>query len=166
MKMPARASLAAVAVALLLGSCATPTEPVSSEGAGQSASPSPESVPSPSPSPSALIEEEPPAELEEAIAEIENGSTPVALVITDMMMPVMDGAATTAYLEEHHPDLPIIASSGLSSGGESGSDPGGVGMGIARFLAKPYTTHTLITSVSDTLREHRTRTETQTEEDR
>ncbi|GAA1736604.1 hybrid sensor histidine kinase/response regulator [Microcella frigidaquae] len=103
---------------------------------------------------------------QEAIAEIENGSTPVALVITDMMMPVMDGAATTAYLEEHHPDLPIIASSGLSSGGESGSDPGGVGMGIARFLAKPYTTHTLITSVSDTLREHRTRTETQTEEDR
>lgn len=71
MKMPARASLAAVAVALLLGSCATPTEPVSSEGAGQSASPSPESVPSPSPSPSGQIEEEPPAELEEAIAETE-----------------------------------------------------------------------------------------------
>ncbi|MCA1942223.1 MAG: PAS domain S-box protein [Yonghaparkia sp.] len=98
----------------------------------------------------------------EAIDRIENGSTPVALVITDMMMPVMDGAATTAYLEEHHPDLPIIAASGLSSGGESG----GVGMGISRFLAKPYTTHTLITTVSDTLREHRTRTEPQTEEDR
>lgn len=89
----------------------------------------------------------------EAIDIVESGEHPVALVLTDMMMPVMDGAATSAYLEEHHPDLPIIAASGLSSGGDSSA----VGMGIARFLAKPYTTRTLVTSVSDTLREHRSR---------
>lgn len=89
----------------------------------------------------------------EAIDIVESGEHAVALVLTDMMMPVMDGAATSAYLEEHHPDLPIIAASGLSSGGDSSA----VGMGIARFLAKPYTTRTLVTSVSDTLREHRSR---------
>jgi PAS domain S-box-containing protein len=87
----------------------------------------------------------------EAIDIIERGDVVVDLVLTDMMMPVMDGAATSAYLEEHHPDIPIIAASGLNSGGDSSA----VGMGIARFIGKPYTTMALLTSVSDTLREHR-----------
>ncbi len=91
----------------------------------------------------------------EGIDLVERAQHPFDLVLTDMMMPVMDGAATSAYLEEHYPDLPIIAASGLSAGGDSTS----VGMGIARFLAKPYTTRTLVTSVSDTLREHRSSTQ-------
>lgn len=85
----------------------------------------------------------------EAIDIIERGDVSVDLVLTDMMMPVMDGAATSAYLEEHHPEIPIIAASGLSSGGDSSA----VGMGIARFIGKPYTTVALVTSVGDTLRE-------------
>jgi len=91
------------------------------------------------------------ADGQEAIDIIERGDVVVDLVLTDMMMPVMDGAATSAYLEEHHPDIPIIAASGLNSGGDSSA----VGMGIARFIGKPYTTMALLTSVSDTLREHR-----------
>lgn len=87
----------------------------------------------------------------EAIDIIEHGDVSIDLVLTDMMMPVMDGAATSAYLEEHHPRIPIIAASGLNSG----SDSSAVGMGIARFIGKPYTTAALLTSVSDTLREHR-----------
>lgn len=87
----------------------------------------------------------------EAIELIERGDEAVDLVLTDMMMPVMDGAATSAYLEEHHPRIPIIAASGLNSGGDTSA----VGMGIARFIGKPYTTAALLTSVSDTLREHR-----------
>lgn len=93
------------------------------------------------------------ADGKEAIDLVESGRHAIDLVLTDMMMPVMDGAATSAYLEEHHPDLPIIAASGLNSGGDSSA----VGMGIARFLAKPYTTRTLVSSVSVTLREHRSR---------
>ncbi len=88
----------------------------------------------------------------EAIELIEHGRDPVDLVITDMMMPVMDGAATSAYLEEHHPSIPIIAASGLNSGGGGSRS---IGMGIARFLSKPYTTSLLLTTVRDTLREHR-----------
>lgn len=87
----------------------------------------------------------------EAIALIESGEHDVDLVLTDMMMPVMDGATTSAYLEEHYPGIPIIAASGLNSGGTESRT---VGMGIARFLAKPYTTRVLLRTVSDTLREH------------
>lgn len=87
----------------------------------------------------------------EAIDLIEAEDASVDLVLTDMMMPVMDGAATSAYLEEHHPEIPIIAASGLTShAGSSGS----VGMGISRFLPKPFTTSLLLTTVRDTLREH------------
>ena len=88
---------------------------------------------------------------QEAIDFIESGSDRVDLVITDMMMPVMDGAVTTAYLEEHHPEIPIIAASGLTSHGDSS---GSVGMGVSRFLPKPYTTSLLLRTVRDTLREH------------
>jgi CheY-like chemotaxis protein len=69
-----------------------------------------------------------------------------------MMMPVMDGAATSAYLEENHPHIPIIAASGFTT---RGTDATSIGMGISRFLAKPYTAYQLVTSVRDTLREHR-----------
>ncbi len=88
---------------------------------------------------------------QEAIDLIESGDDHVDLVMTDMMMPVMDGAATTAYLEEHHPEIPIIAASGLTSHGDSS---GSVGMGVSRFLPKPYTTSVLLTTVRDTLMEH------------
>lgn len=84
----------------------------------------------------------------EAIELIESGWHDVDLVLTDMMMPVMDGAATSAYLEEHHPGIPIIAASGLNSGG---SESRSVGMGISRFLAKPYTTSILLRTVHETL---------------
>lgn len=87
----------------------------------------------------------------EAIDFIESGADTIDLVLTDMMMPVMDGAATTAYLEEHHPEIPIIAASGLTAHGDSS---GSVGMGVSRFLPKPYTTSMLLTTVRETLREH------------
>lgn len=87
----------------------------------------------------------------EAIALVEGSGSPIDLVLTDMMMPIMDGAATTAYLEEHHPEIPIIAASGLTSNGGSTSS---VGMGVSRFLPKPYTTSLLLTTVRDTLLEH------------
>lgn len=84
----------------------------------------------------------------EAIDLVEAGEHEVDLVLTDMMMPVMDGAATSAYLEHHHPTIPIVAMSGLNS---NGSATRAVGMGITRFLPKPFTTGLLLTVVADTL---------------
>lgn len=78
----------------------------------------------------------------EGIALLEDGAEPVDVVLTDMMMPVMDGAATSAYLEQHHPSIPIIATSGLAT--HAALDEDGPGLGIAAFLAKPYTTSALL----------------------
>lgn len=85
---------------------------------------------------------------QEAIDFIESADERVDLVLTDLMMPVMDGAATTAYLEVRHPEIPIIAASGLASNGDPGRS---IGLGVARFLPKPYTTSLLLTTVHDTL---------------
>ncbi|MER3388993.1 MAG: PAS domain S-box protein [Microcella sp.] len=86
---------------------------------------------------------------QEAIDLVEAGDQRIDLVLTDMMMPVMDGAEASAYLENHHPDVPIVAMSGLTS---NGSARRAVGMGITRFLPKPFTTSLLLTTVADTLR--------------
>ena len=83
-----------------------------------------------------------------AIDLIEAPGTSVDLVLTDMMMPVMDGAATTAYLEEHHPGIPVVAASGLTSAGGAARS---AGMGVSAFLPKPYTTSLLLTTIRDVL---------------
>ncbi|QOD93012.1 PAS domain-containing protein [Chryseoglobus sp. 28M-23] len=85
----------------------------------------------------------------EALDIVDRNDQDIELVLTDMMMPVMDGAATSAYLEQHHPQIPIVAMSGLNS---NGSVSRTVGMGITRFLPKPFTTSLLLTTVADTLR--------------
>jgi two-component system, cell cycle sensor histidine kinase and response regulator CckA len=56
----------------------------------------------------------------------------IACVITDMMMPVMDGPAAIRALRRAAPDLPIIAVSGLTS---TSADVGGLGV---HHLLKPY----------------------------
>lgn len=90
---------------------------------------------------------------QEAIDLVDARDHGIDLVLTDMMMPVLDGAATTAYLEQHHPQIPLVAMSGLNS---HGSVSRAVGMGIARFLPKPFTTSLLLTTVADTLRDNPT----------
>jgi PAS domain S-box-containing protein len=87
----------------------------------------------------------------DAIDIVESAGHDVTLVLTDMMMPIMDGATASAYLEEHHPGIPIIMASGLTTHRDSTTR---VGMGVSRFLAKPYTTRRLLMTVRDSLREH------------
>ena len=84
----------------------------------------------------------------DAIGVVETPGVSVDLVLTDMMMPVMDGAATTAYLEEHHPRIPVVAASGLTSAGGAARS---AGMGVAAFLPKPYTTSLLLTTIREVL---------------
>jgi CheY-like chemotaxis protein len=86
----------------------------------------------------------------EAIAIVEQRGGAIDLVLTDMMMPILDGAATTAYLEEHYPQIPVIAASGLTSAGGASRS---AGMGVAAFLPKPYTTRLLLTTLRDVLDE-------------
>jgi two-component system cell cycle sensor histidine kinase/response regulator CckA len=84
----------------------------------------------------------------EAIEFIESGRSEVSVVLTDMAMPVMDGAATAAYLLREHPTLPVIAASGLTANGEVARAENS---GVRTFLAKPYTTTELLQAISRAL---------------
>lgn len=84
----------------------------------------------------------------EAIETLTEVDGRVDLVFTDMMMPVMDGAATAAYLAEHHPHIPVVAASGLNA---NGGVARAAGVGVHRFIAKPFTTETLLRTVADAL---------------
>lgn len=81
----------------------------------------------------------------EGINAIEKAKEPFDLVLTDMMMPVMDGAATATYLAEHHPELIVIAASGLNA---NGGVARAAHAGIRHFIPKPFTTDSLLTTIS------------------
>ncbi len=70
----------------------------------------------------------------------------IKVVITDMTMPLMDGATVIRKIREIDPDAKIIAASGLGPQ-ESARVPG-----VLRFLPKPLTADTLAKAVSDAVR--------------
>jgi DNA-binding NtrC family response regulator len=69
-------------------------------------------------------------------------------VITDMMMPQMDGPALIAALRELDPQLRIIASSGLGTDTQMHEASG---RGASHFLAKPFTARVLLDTVRSAL---------------
>ena len=81
----------------------------------------------------------------EAVALYEKQKGDIAAVITDMMMPVMDGPATIRALRAMRPDVRIIAASGLYG---RGNDPHSASIAsVSHFLPKPYTAATLLTAL-------------------
>jgi two-component system, cell cycle sensor histidine kinase and response regulator CckA len=77
----------------------------------------------------------------------------ISAVLTDMMMPVMDGAAAIAALRRLNPRLPIIASSGLA---EAGQEQQARNLGAREFLSKPYTAPRLLWALHELLRDSQT----------
>ncbi|MDB6172128.1 MAG: hypothetical protein JWL59_1439 [Chthoniobacteraceae bacterium] len=71
----------------------------------------------------------------------------IAVVITDMMMPVMDGGAVIRVLMRINPEVKIIAASG-SINQQVGTDVAGL---VKRFLPKPYTAETLLIALHKVL---------------
>ena len=65
----------------------------------------------------------------------------IAVVLTDMAMPIMDGAATVHALRRVNPAIKIIAASGLDANGGMTKGPK---VNVKHFLAKPYTAETLL----------------------
>ena len=65
----------------------------------------------------------------------------IAVVLTDMMMPLMDGVAVIRVLTRINPAVKIIAASGLSANGSSAKV---AASSVKYFLTKPYTAGTLL----------------------
>lgn len=65
-------------------------------------------------------------------------------VLTDMLMPFMDGPATIRVLKKIDPDVKIIAASGLM---DSEKVKDATGMDNITFLMKPYTAEKLLTTI-------------------
>lgn len=74
----------------------------------------------------------------------------ISLVLTDMMMPFMDGLATVKALRKINPDVKVIAASGLSTSDKVAE---AAKTGMTKFLAKPFTAEKLLETVSETLKE-------------
>jgi CheY-like chemotaxis protein len=77
--------------------------------------------------------------------------TPVDLVITDMIMPNMDGINTIWRLKQMSPDVRIIAISGGVPGGPRSDLPRAEMYGAKRTLQKPFTRTELLRAVDDVL---------------
>jgi len=84
---------------------------------------------------------------EEALAEIEKG-TPIDLLLTDMMMPGMDGETLATLAKEKHPEIKVILMSGYS---EDFARHGKDESKTFSFLPKPFSLDTLVEKVKEIL---------------
>jgi len=80
----------------------------------------------------------------QAVGEYALHRAEIAVVLTDMMMPVMDGPALIGALKRMDPAVRIIGSSGLNANGRVAK---AVHAGVAHFVPKPYTAETLLKAV-------------------
>jgi two-component system cell cycle sensor histidine kinase/response regulator CckA len=85
----------------------------------------------------------------EALALYAERNTDIAVVLTDMVMPFMDGPATIRALRRMNPAVKIIAASGLATDYRTGED---FLEGVSVFLNKPYTAEKLLKTLSQVLR--------------
>jgi CheY-like chemotaxis protein len=85
----------------------------------------------------------------EAVSLYEKHRDQIAAVLTDMSMPVLDGPATISALRAMHPQVRILATSGL---GLSDRVVEALGPDPRNFLPKPYTAETLLAAMQRVLR--------------
>ncbi|HEX6182848.1 MAG TPA: ATP-binding protein [Pyrinomonadaceae bacterium] len=83
----------------------------------------------------------------EAVALFVSHRGEVKAVVTDMLMPFMDGAATIRALERLDPLIKIIATSGSTEDTPRGSQ----GECVKAFLTKPYTAEALLRTLAQVL---------------
>lgn len=72
----------------------------------------------------------------------------IAVVLTDMMMPVMDGASTIKVMKRMQPHVRIIAASGLNADGMTSRNAID---GVRHFLPKPYTAELMLHALKSAL---------------
>ena len=87
----------------------------------------------------------------EALALYADKKNEIAVVLTDMVMPFMDGPSTIRALQRMNPNVRIIAASGLGAAprGEAALE------GVSVFLNKPYTAEKLLKTLAKVLKDPR-----------
>ena len=86
----------------------------------------------------------------EALASYAEHAGEIAVVVTDLLMPVMDGTATIRALKKLNPAVCIIAVSGSNDKMISGMLPE-IAAGVIPLLPKPYTPETLLQALHHAL---------------
>ena len=84
----------------------------------------------------------------EALAVYEANRDDVEVVLTDMMMPLMDGEATISALRKLTPDVKIISASGLADEARTAE---AAAASVPIFLRKPYTAEQLLKAIAEVL---------------
>jgi CheY-like chemotaxis protein len=79
----------------------------------------------------------------EAVALYAQHRDEIKVVLTDLMMPYMDGPSTIRALQKLNPKVRIIASSGLAENGRID--------GVKSFLPKPYTAERLLNALAEVM---------------
>lgn len=85
----------------------------------------------------------------DALQRFQEHSADIALILTDIMMPVMDGVALLTSLRNRGVRVPVIAASGVGSHEQRDALKQ---QGIALFLQKPYTADALLDAVDRALK--------------
>jgi len=80
----------------------------------------------------------------DAVAVYAQHKEKISVVLTDMVMPDMDGNTTIRTLQKINSDVKIIAMSGLASNDKVS---GAYDLGVKAFLAKPYTAQQLLETI-------------------
>ena len=78
---------------------------------------------------------------DDALAVYRQNMTRIKLVLTDLMMPVMNGLTLIRHLRKLNGRLPVIATSGM---GEIDQHAELRSLGVAEFLTKPFSGNTLV----------------------
>lgn len=85
----------------------------------------------------------------EALTQIAQNHGKVHLVVTDIMMPFMDGVALVRSLRRMAPDIKVIAASGLASGASMVTKVDELRrLGVPPIMHKPFTADKLLRNVS------------------
>lgn len=85
------------------------------------------------------------------------------LVITDIIMPGIDGVATLGHIKKDHPELPVIVISGGGNVAPASYEPGAISTsaflasaqqaGADRMLTKPFERHEILAAIKELLGE-------------
>jgi two-component system, cell cycle sensor histidine kinase and response regulator CckA len=87
----------------------------------------------------------------EAMELIEKEGSQIDLVVSDVVMPEMDGPTLLKEMRRKNPDLKMIFVSGYAEEAFQKNLPSDVDGGQYQFLAKPFTLKQLVATVKETM---------------